>query len=121
MYNKNINLQHDELAAKVNINTGEIKVIENKKVNSLPTGKSRLDYENFGMINLNMLNVLNNELSNIELGIVMVMIMKAEYNTNSLAPLSNEVTVRELAEIFGIGVNTVTKTFKKLADLGVYG
>ena len=48
------------------------------------------------------------------------MIRLADYNTNSLAPLSNKTTVKELSEQFHIGINQVTKTFEKLFSLGVY-
>lgn len=119
MYTQPIKLQDDEQAAKINKDTGEITLIP-KRPNNIPVGKSKLDYEDFGMINLKMLPILKKLLSHTEISIVVSMIMRAKYNSNSLAPLNNETSIRELAETFNISRPIVEKTFKKLFDLGVY-
>ncbi len=119
MYTKTINLQDNEKPYRVNTETGEMTEVK-QRLNNIPEGKSKLDYNNFGMINLDMLSVLKPLLSHTEISIIVSMIMKAEYNSNSLAPLNSETSIRELAETFGISVNTVPKVFKKLFDMGVY-
>lgn len=119
MYKKEIVLQENELPAKINVETGEITTIPNRTSN-IAQGKSLLRYNNFGIINLDMLTILRKYLSHTELSIVLTMIEKADIGTNSLAPLSNDTSIRQLAEVFKISTNTVIKTFKKLYNLGVY-
>ena len=116
----NLKLQNHQSAFIGDNNTGELTEVKSR-ANNIPEGMSRLDYDNFGMINLDMLAVLRRHLSNTQIGIIMAMIMRAEYQTNSLAPLNSETSVRELSEIFDIGINQVTKTFEKLKDLGIFG
>ena len=114
-----IKLKDNELPAKVNTEDGDVEVIATK-ISTMPEGMSRLDYENFGMINLDMLPILHKYLTHTEISIVVSMIMRADYSSNSLAPLSNETSIRQLAEIFGISPTIVKKTFDKLFRLGVY-
>ncbi len=120
MYQKTTTLlNNNEFLLKGNRETGEVVEIK-QRPNNIPEGKSKLDYENFGMINLDMLAILKPLLSHTEISIIVSMIMRAEYNSNSLAPLNNETSIRELEKTFGIGHNLIPKTFKKLFDLGVY-
>lgn len=120
MRTEEIHLADNERAAKVNLETGEIKE-QKPRLTTFPEGMSKLDYENFGMINLDMLPILQKYLTHTEISIVVSMIMRADYSTNSLAPLSNETSIRQLAEIFSISPTIVRKTFDKLFKLGVYG
>jgi len=119
MYEKLLKLRDNEIPAKVNTETGEIMEVKRRK-NNIPDGYSRLKYDNFGIINLDMLKVLKMLLTDTEIGIVISMIMKAEYESNSLAPLNDETSIRQLSEVFGISPSIVKKTFIKLFDLGVY-
>ena len=118
-YEQVLNLKHHEKAAKINTETGQITELP-KRMNNIPKGKRLVNQKNFSKVNLDVIPLLKNKLSNIELGIVFQMIGLAEYNTNSLKPLNNDTTVRELSEKFGIGINQVKKNFKNLFDLGVY-
>ena len=102
MYTTTIKLKDNQKPSWIDTETGETGVIENN-YKSLPEGKSRLDYEDFGIINLKMLPVLRMLLTNTEIAIVIAMIEKAEYESNSLAPLSDETSIRQLAETFQIG------------------
>lgn len=119
MRTEEIKLADNEIPAKLNIETGEVQPI-NKRPNNIPEGKSRLDYEDFGIINLKMLPILRKYLTHTEISIVVTMILKADYNSNSLAPLNNETSIRDLSEIFNISPTIVKKTFAKLFNLGVY-
>ena len=65
-------------------------------------------------------NYLLDVLSPIELKIAIKMSTIADMNTNSLEPLNDTTSIRELAETFGISVNTVPKAFEKLLYHGVY-
>ena len=50
MYTREVKLKHDEIAASINIETGEIKELS-RRPNNLPDGKSKLDCSNFSIIN----------------------------------------------------------------------
>jgi hypothetical protein len=119
MYNINVKLKDDELAAKVNAQTGEISFVK-KGYSNIPKDKSLLNYNNFSLVNNDAIRVLSTVLSNEELGIVYKMIEKACFNTNSLKPFSDETSIRVLAEEFNIGKNKVGGIFKKLFEWGVY-
>lgn len=112
-------LNDHERPAKIDMETGEVTEIADR-VNNIPVGKRVVKQKNFSKINIDVIPILRDNLSNIELGIVLQMIGIAEYNTNSLKPLNNDTTVRELSERFGVGINQVKKNFKNLFDLGVY-
>ena len=119
MYTQEIKLKHNEIAATIDVETGEVKPIT-KRVNNIPDGKSKLDYDNFSIINNNSIKELSSLLSNEELGIILKMIERADFNSNSLKPLSDETSIRCLGEYFNIGKNKVSAIFKKLFELGVY-
>jgi hypothetical protein len=120
MYTTTIKLKDNQRAAWIDSETGETGLLENN-YKTLSEGKSRLDYEDFGIINLKMLPVLRMLLTNTEIAVVVSMIEQAEYESNSLAPLSDETSIRQLAETFKISPTIVKKTFKNLYDIGVYG
>lgn len=121
MYKKTVTLNHNESVLKVNKETGEIKEIPYIN-NNLPEGKSLDSLGNFTKLNVSLINRLKDSklLTTEEVGIVCYMSAIAEFGTNSLKPLSNDSTVRELSSEFGIGINRVTKVFEKLFILGVY-
>lgn len=119
MYLTTLKLQHNEVPAKINAETGEVTQIK-QRVNNIPAGKVYVRQTNFSKVNTKTIKFLSEMLSNLELAIVFKMIGLADFDTNSMKPLSNDTTVRELADQFGIGINTVTKSFKRLFDLGVY-
>jgi hypothetical protein len=119
MYRKEISLKDYETLAKIDNRTGEF--IELKSIrNNIPEGKKVFQSTNFTKLNINVILILQKELSTEELGIVMIMCSMADYNSNSLCPLSNKTSVRDLAEHFNIGINRVSIIFRKLFNLGVY-
>lgn len=119
MYNKTITFSNNELSAKVNIQTGEIVTFQNNK-RQLPEGKSKLDYDNFSIINNDMLKVLFKECNSSEIKVVLHMIYLSEFNTNSLNPLNDETSHRELGKIFNLDHKTIKTIFTHLKELGVY-
>ncbi|HPQ79869.1 MAG TPA: hypothetical protein PLG47_05415 [Candidatus Dojkabacteria bacterium] len=114
-----IPLKHHEVPAKINKQTGEITEVR-KRRNNLPKDKKLFQQNDFTKVNNKIVGYLSKELSNMELAIVFKMIGMAHFNTNSLKPLSNETSLRDLAETFGISINSVKKSFEKLFDYGVY-
>lgn len=119
MYTTNLRLKHNEIPAKVDIDTGEVLTI-NRRPNNFPDGKSKLDYEEFGMINIKMLRVLREECSRTEISIIMHMVDLSEFGTNSLRPLNDETSYRELGKVFDLDHKTIKDIFVKLKYLGVY-
>lgn len=119
MYSKEIKLNQDEVPAKVNIETGEITVI-NARPSNIPIGKSKLDYDEFSIVNTKVIKILSNILSNEELGVILYMITIADFNSNSLNPLCDDLSLRDKAEILNIKKDRVKKITDKLFKLGVY-
>lgn len=119
MYTKQITLNHNELPARVNQETGEVKVIKNRP-NNIPEGKSLLNYKKFGMLNIELSKKLEKYFSNTELSIILKLINRCEIKTNSLRPFNDDTSIRVLAEEFNLSTTTVPKLFKRLFDLGVY-
>lgn len=119
MYTANFKLYDNEIPAKIDLHTGEVKKIT-RKSNNLPPGTSKLNYKEFGILNIELTSILEGILTNTEISILFKMISRCYFNTNSLAPLSNQTTIRELSEIFNISKNHVSKIFSKLFKLGVY-
>lgn len=119
MYTQTIKLKDNELPAKINVETGEVKEVDHKK-NNIPEGKSKLDYDNFSIINNDMLKVLFKECNSSEIKVVLHMIYLSEFNTNSLNPLNDETSHRELGKIFNLDHKTIKTIFTHLKELGVY-
>jgi len=120
-YEQLLNLKHHEKAAKINTETGQITELP-KRMNRIPKGKSKLDYERYHISNDVFIKkaLSTNLLTNEELGIVTHMSSIAEINTNSLRPLTNDVTLKDLSARFQVPIKRVEKIFKKLFSLGVY-
>lgn len=117
MYDVKIKLKDDEVAARVNVQTGEVVPL---RKSNIPKGKSVLNYQSFALVNNEAIKLLSQFMSNEEMGIIYKMIFKANFNTNSLKPLSDESSVRVLSEEFNVGKNKVVGIFKKLFEFGVY-
>lgn len=120
MYEQRVKLKDNETLATVDTETGEFKLIT-KRPNNIPENKEKFvaDAKFSKQYSKSWLYLLDN-LSLVEIKIANRMSVMAEHTTNSLAPLDDKTTVRELADYFGIGINSVKKAFKHLFDLGVY-
>jgi len=117
-YEFNLQLKHNEAPAKIDKETGEYIEVKPKK--PLPENKTIFPMNEFTKLNLEVIPFLSSELNHNEMSIIYQMIALTEYNTNSLEPLSNETSLKELSERFKIGINQVKKYFQHLYDLGVY-
>ena len=120
-YTRLISLNNNELLAIINIETGEIH-IENTNKRNLKEEKSKLDYEDFSIVNNKAIKKIIefDLLENDEIGILYHMISLTEFNTNSLKLLNNHTTNIELCEQFKIGKNRISKVFGKLYKLGIF-
>lgn len=119
MYNKTVRLKDNESLAKIDKETGEVIPLGNR-ANNIPEGDFKLKYKNFSQLNHKAISFLELILTNEELGIVLKMIKRADFNSNAMVPLSDDSSLRDLAKEFNISKNKVSNIFKKLFDLGTY-
>jgi hypothetical protein len=119
MYTKEIKLNDNEIAGRINVETGEVTPL-GARPNNLPKDKSKLNYQNFGMLNLDISKKLEKYFSNLELAIIFKMINRVEFSSNSLRPFNDETSLRTLSEEFNLSINSVPKVFAKLYEMGVY-
>ncbi len=118
-YEKTLKYKHHERPARVDMETGEVKEFKDRP-NNIPKGKRKLNYTNFSIVNNDVLNRLSNLLTTEEVGVVFYMVGLSQIGTNSLKPLSNEVSIREISELFKVSRNKVPIIINKLYELGVY-
>ncbi|MGL5796959.1 MAG: hypothetical protein ACRCYT_02020 [Cetobacterium sp.] len=120
-YEQTVRLPHNKKIISVDVETGDMQDIP-KRINNIPKGKSKLDYERYHISNDNFIKkaLSMNLITNEELGIITHMSSIAEINTNSLRPLTDKTTLKDLSERFQVPIKRVEKIFKKLFSLGVY-
>ena len=119
MYTQEIKLQDNEKAAKINEETGVITTLS-KRTNNIPEGHSKLNYTDFSIVNNDIVKKLKDILSNEELGIIFHMVSISDFNSNSLNPLCNDLSLRDKATILNIKKDRVKTITDKLFKLGVY-
>jgi hypothetical protein len=119
MYTKEIKLNDNEIAGRINVETGEITPL-GARPNNLPKDKSKLKYDSFSIVNINTQKLLQSLFNHEEYSIINYMISLAEINTNSLDPINDNTTIKELSEIFKINRNKTAKIMHKLYTHGVY-
>lgn len=123
-YTANIPLDHNEVAAKINVETGEVTQINVKVSKITPKSLTQRVYttdEPWGRTLNGPWRLLRTQLNNIEWAVANTIALYAEAYTNSLQPLGPESTIKELSETLYIGKNIVTKIVDKLFKLGVIG
>lgn len=118
-YEKTHRYRHNERPAKIDISTGEIKEFP-VRVNNLPVGKKFLRYMDFAIVNNSAIVKLRSLLDNESMGVVFYMISMADFNTNSLSPLCDGLTIRDKAMILNISKNKVEKICSRLFFWGVF-
>lgn len=124
-YVAEIALQHNEVPASVNLETGEIKV---KKPRGRPKGTLRDKDKQVWLPNSifykhypKTWEWLEKQTTPIEFKCAVLLGIKAEAYTNSLKPLDDDSSYRFLSEQLGISLGLVEYTVKKLFTLGVFG
>jgi hypothetical protein len=121
MYRTEYNLNHDEIPAKINTRTGETTQLKSRK-NNIPEGKEVFKSEAiFRKDYTNTWNFLKRVLTPIEFKAAHTLVLMAKSKTNSLEPLNDDTTLKELMEILDVSINKVKPIINKLWELGVYG
>ena len=119
-YERKITLHDDEIPARYNKRTGKY-INCNVKTNNIPENME--DYKpdkGFIKTYVKVWEFLADNLTNTEMSVVTRMSIMLEYSTNSLNPLDDKTSVRNLSNTFNISTKTVKNIFEKLFDLGVY-
>lgn len=122
-YEKLVQLNHNEIPAKINIETGELTELKPKKSN-IPTYKELWQPKTAFTKNYNkVIDWIEAEgiMTDLELRILWRMMRMAKYETNSLEPIGDDHTFIQLAEEFNVNRNKIKPILKKFYDLGVYG
>lgn len=122
-YERLIKLNHNEIPAKINLETGELIEIKTRTAKSKKPAKSIwLPGVKFAKHYDLVVDWLDDQgiLTDMEMRILWKMMRMAKYETNSLEPLSDEFTFIELAEEFKTNRNKIKKVLTKLYDLGAY-
>lgn len=119
-YFKEIGLKHHEVPAKVDLETGEVTTVESKKLplNQIPFGRLETAWKKSFTPSWMFLELRCSEL---ELKIVRLMVYISKPFTNSLEPLSDDMTIIEMAEFFKVDRRKLKKSLDKLFNMGVYG
>ena len=118
--NRDINLKDSEILGKFDKETGEFIEIK-PRPNNIPANKEKFDYDHsFTKSYEKSWLFLVDKLKPHELKIAIKMASMTEYATNSLAPLDDGVQLKQLSEMFEVGINQVKIAFEHLMDIGVY-
>jgi|JI9StandDraft_1071089.scaffolds.fasta_scaffold343387_1 C1A family cysteine protease len=121
MYKVEVKLNHNEVAAKVNTETGDTKLVTFRP-NNIPDGKELFEPTAFFKKEYsNSWSYLQKKLNPLEYKVAHSLGILAKANTNSLEPLSDKSTIPDLMEIFNVSKNKVKPILVKLFSLGVYG
>lgn len=121
-YNYTYKLEHDQRPAVLDVTTGDIKEIDTKHMTTRDTGASIFNQDaSFFKSFSGAWEWLYYRLSPLELKVVVYLAMKAAPITNSLEPLNDDSSVRDLANVVDISKSKITVVFTKLLELGVYG
>ena len=120
-YGVKLRLNHNEVPAKVNVETGEVKQTRDGRMhNKFPENKSKLNYPSFGILNTRAAGIIADRFDIVERSIVFQMISMAKIGTNSLSPLNESTSQRELARVFDVSRSKVSKALDRLFREGVY-
>lgn len=120
MYTKEVKLNHNEGIILFNKESGEpIREIPTTSKKTNPH-VSLFDNGKFIKHHTQSWKLLETQTTNFEYAIATKMSNKIKMITNSLEPLSDETTVRELSEEFNISIGKVKLVFDKLFKLSVY-
>jgi hypothetical protein len=119
----NLLLNHDETYAKINIDTGEITAFEiksNATDNNMPLDKMRVRYKEFSVVDTSVLKKIRTIFTPDELSVLIHFITISEFNTNSLKPFGDDLSLRELALLLDIKKDKVKSIINKLFTFGVF-
>lgn len=120
-YSVELQLAHDEIPGIINTRTGMVQEI--KRAARKHTGKTKTFdlFPVFTRTNTAAWVLLESQTNDKEYAVATKLAMRAKAYTNSLQPLSPEMTISSLAEDLGANRNTISKIIDKLFKLGVIG
>jgi hypothetical protein len=120
-YKIEFKLKHDEVPAKINARTGEVKQLT-KKANNIPDDSEFFQKESsFKKEYVNAWKFLSKYLTDKEYVVAHTLGTLAKANTNSLEPLNDQTTINDLMKVLNVSKNLITPILNKLFLLGVYG
>lgn len=117
-------LKHSEVPAAMDKETGEIRELKRGSKKGPSANPNLTPFEPDAQFTRTYTKVwkhLLNELTPLEYKVAHSMSVRAKAFNNSLEPLSEDLTIRELAAELGISIGKVNVTTKRLFELGVYG
>lgn len=122
-YTRTIELKHNEELIKLDKETGEITELPIKPRTYKEDSESIRFQPNFTYQITNTLawELLRTQTTKAEFVVAHQLGLMAKAFTNSLSPLNDCSTSKELANLFKVSVNTINSICKKLFELGVYG
>lgn len=115
-YKDSMSLDHNEKLVAIDVETGEIR---EKRKNNIPDDKEVFN-EPFIKLSRKGSEFLDINLTDRELRVIHRIILKSEFGTNSLKPLSDRTSNTILAEELGVHRTKITPMFNKFYDLGLY-
>jgi glutamyl/glutaminyl-tRNA synthetase len=121
MYTKTIELDHNEIPAKINVQTGEIKELNH--FNKKKLKDNTMQYFNHDQPYTRTFTrawlLLKTQTTDVEFKAANTMALLARAYTNSLEPLTPESTMLSVAETLNIDRRYVSSIIDKLYKLGV--
>lgn len=121
-YTESVPLKHHQSPAIYDEITGEYKKLNPK--NKLPEGKEKYQEkcmtDSFSKLNLRILPYLIEIFNPIEIKMILKMIELIDYNSNSLDPINNDTSLRDLAKTFDVSRNRIKTYLEHLFKFGVY-
>lgn len=118
-YTANIQLNHDEIPAKINARTGEVTQLSKLPIENKSNEKKFDLMKTFKRYNELAWELLETQTTSKEFAIAHKLALKARAYTNSLQPLNCDTTVLHIAEELNEDRRTVMKKIDKLFKLGV--
>lgn len=116
-YEANITLRHNQAPATVDLETGEVRL---RKPNNLPEGKFPFNPGAFTKRYPKAWEYLYKVLTDQEIVVALKLMDKAQFNTNSLRPLSDDIPQKVLSQELGVSKNRVKQVVDNLYKAGVY-
>lgn len=120
-YIEEVKLNHNEVAAKVDLETGEVTQFKSKFKNVLPEGMEVwLPDAIFQKVYPQSWKWLRSVTTDTEFKAAIALGQLAKAYTNSLEPLNDATILPDLTEKLGVNKNLIGITLHKLWKLGVY-
>lgn len=122
-YEKKIQLKHNEIPAKINLETGEIIEVKDRQPNLSEDTSIWMPNEEFGKLYKNkvLLWLIKEKiLTPVEIKVLNLLMLMSHYETNSLEPLNDDYAISKVAEELDINRNKVSPLLHKFYNLGIY-